>query len=225
MTDSYTSSFGGGIERTTLTMSRAKYIYKPLKSDPPEIRVLQLLPGKFDDPLWITLDHAELVVPEAEVSQRMSLEELQQTLPEGWKVYETTESRALFANWEDGYCSWKHPDAKIDERKYAQPPIYPPQHFEPRYEALSYTWGSGPEIEAITVQGLYSLHDDDRAGFSTLQVRKNLAQALRYLRQSDVSRSLWIDAVCINQDDTSEKSNQIPLMRDIYTLAQRTVVW
>jgi hypothetical protein len=36
---------------------------------------------------------------------------------------------------------------------------------------------------------------------------------------------LWIDALCINQDDTQERSNQVSNMREIYHRAKRVVVW
>src|SRR5665213_392572 len=36
---------------------------------------------------------------------------------------------------------------------------------------------------------------------------------------------MWIDAICINQNDNEEKSKQITRMRDIYILSFRVVVW
>jgi len=49
--------------------------------------------------------------------------------------------------------------------------------------------------------------------------------ALRYLRYEDRERILWVDAICINQTDLAEKSSQLKMMRDIYTSAERVVVW
>ena len=82
------------------------------------------------------------------------------------------------------------------------------------YEALSYAWGgSFDDREDIEINGL------DR------DVGHNLAQALRHLRLADKERVLWVDALCINQDDVSERTEQVRLMRDIYRSARRTVVW
>ncbi|GAA84330.1 HET domain protein [Aspergillus luchuensis IFO 4308] len=64
--------------------------------------------------------------------------------------------------------------------------------------------------------------------------RKHLYEALSYvwgsqtlihLRDNQLERILWIDAICINQEDDDEKSEQIPLMRSIYAQADRVIVW
>jgi hypothetical protein len=39
------------------------------------------------------------------------------------------------------------------------------------------------------------------------------------------ARTVWIDAICINQEDDEEKAFQVPLMRSIYSKAKRVVVW
>jgi hypothetical protein len=84
------------------------------------------------------------------------------------------------------------------------------------YEALSYTWGSmeHPDIIYIGPTKAY-----------TLQVSRNLAVALRYLRNDSKSRRMWIDAVCIDQSNVSERSHQVAHMGDIYRLAFRVNVW
>ncbi|KAI9872993.1 MAG: hypothetical protein M1823_008030, partial [Watsoniomyces obsoletus] len=65
------------------------------------------------------------------------------------------------------------------------------------YEALSYTWGPPGAEQIIDVQG------------HQLQIRKNLATALRYLRYPDRSRRLWADALSISQTDPQEKALQV----------------
>ena len=84
---------------------------------------------------------------------------------------------------------------------------------DPSYEALSYTWG----------QPIFSefLHTHN----GTLNITENLALALRRLRLKDRVRYLWVDAVCINQDDTTEKSQQVAMMGLIYKTARQVICW
>lgn len=68
---------------------------------------------------------------------------------------------------------------------------------DPDYEALSYVWGSPERIEPILVH-----HDgDDTQEGHVLPITGNLAIALPFLRHPSEKRVLWIDAICINQDD------------------------
>ena len=58
-----------------------------------------------------------------------------------------------------------------------------------------------------------------------LHITESLYAALLHLRGRQLDRILWVDAISINQDNDSEKSKQIPLMRVIYAQARRVVVW
>lgn len=85
---------------------------------------------------------------------------------------------------------------------------------KPDYEALSYAWGNQNEdIGAITLGG------------KPFPVTPNLENALRHLRLAEKSRTLWVDALSINQIDDEEKTHQVQQMRAIYELASRVVVW
>ena len=53
----------------------------------------------------------------------------------------------------------------------------------------------------------------------------NLRLALRSLRLPRRTRTIWIDAVCIDQDNLEEKSSQVSFMRDIYAHAQQLLIW
>jgi hypothetical protein len=81
------------------------------------------------------------------------------------------------------------------------------------YECLSYVWGDVNERQTIQV--------DD----AELAVTKNLYGALRRLRDPDLDRVVWVDALCINQDDIEERAKQVQIMARIYACASRVVVW
>lgn len=78
---------------------------------------------------------------------------------------------------------------------------------EPEFEALSYTWGSMEDPSAVLV---------GRTGSSTVQITRNLAVALPYLRNENEPRMLWIDAICVDQQNLEERSQQVQRMADIY---------
>ncbi|OCK94220.1 uncharacterized protein K441DRAFT_677703 [Cenococcum geophilum 1.58] len=60
-------------------------------------------------------------------------------------------------------------------------------------------------------------------------VSKNLLVALHQIcadqQKAGTARKLWIDAICINQRDNTEKSHQVMLMRDIYANAKTVLAW
>ncbi|KAK0708841.1 heterokaryon incompatibility protein-domain-containing protein [Apiosordaria backusii] len=87
----------------------------------------------------------------------------------------------------------------------------------PPYEALSYTWGDASDRVTI--------HIGDGDGDTQLMVTRNCFSALKNLRQSDCPRAMWVDAVCINQEDDEERSHQVRMMERIYATAVRTVVY
>ncbi|KAL6796302.1 heterokaryon incompatibility domain-containing protein [Trichoderma sp. SZMC 28013] len=82
-----------------------------------------------------------------------------------------------------------------------------------QFDALSYVWGS----PAVT--GEIICNNRQRS------VGRNLYDALERLRLPDEQRVLWIDALCINQADNREKTQQVRLMGEIYSKAQRVLIW
>lgn len=88
-----------------------------------------------------------------------------------------------------------------------------PLNDKPAFDALSYCWGN----EARSI----SLECDD----SRLLITPNLAKAFRRFREADHLVTVWADAVCINQDDSEEKSHQVMLMEKIYKQAHSVKVW
>ncbi|KAI1419219.1 HET-domain-containing protein [Xylaria sp. FL1777] len=83
----------------------------------------------------------------------------------------------------------------------------------PVFEALSYVWGNVADTLPITVQG------------QTCNVTRSLFSALHALRYSNRVRTLWIDAICINQNDIKERNHQVRLMGRIYSTAKHVVAW
>lgn len=85
------------------------------------------------------------------------------------------------------------------------------------YEALSYTWNSNILDHAILVE--------DAVSPGVLPITKNLHDAFQALRKPDQACTLWADAVCIDQSDAKDKSNQVPRMGNIFHDADRVIVW
>jgi hypothetical protein len=87
---------------------------------------------------------------------------------------------------------------------------------EPTYSALSYAWGTDTKR--------YPLLVDD----ATLLITANLHAALQRIAEDNLVADvghLWIDGICINQNDNAEKSSQVQRMQSIYLQAIRVVVW
>lgn len=205
------------------TRSIPRYTYSSLSDPSTEIRLLKLLPGNDHDPILVQIDHASLVdrerPTEAPVSQK-SLEGINKSLPTGWIAYETWSHRIIYTNLELDISTWQHPSAK--DFKISQENGFKPapdgSADTPQFEALSYTWGSPKSCKAIFIQ-------DSDGEQRKLLVTKNLALALRHLRSMTATRTLWIDAICINQEDIKERNTQVKRMTSIYSLAHRVVVW
>jgi hypothetical protein len=96
-------------------------------------------------------------------------------------------------------------DGKLDKQVRPHP-------FQ-RFAALSYVWGSTENPACITI---------DQKKF---WVTRNLFNALKAMRRPDVAISLWIDGLCINQDNFEEKKVQIGLMRRIYRQAHKVTAY
>lgn len=92
----------------------------------------------------------------------------------------------------------------------------------PEYEALSYAWGGIHRHMPISIRGT----DADGKGIEeAVFATPQLLMALRRLRLVSAPRRLWIDQLCIDQDNPTEVGSQVQLMGDIYKAARRVVVW
>ncbi|OBS25955.1 hypothetical protein FPOA_06487 [Fusarium poae] len=83
----------------------------------------------------------------------------------------------------------------------------------PPYFALSYTWGDTSQTCPILVGGI------------PFNVTKSLEIALVHLTPKDVPLTLWIDALCIDQNDEVEKTEQVQQMHHIYSKATSVITW
>jgi hypothetical protein len=96
----------------------------------------------------------------------------------------------------------------------------------PKYQALSYTWGP-PE------DGVAEYKDCEKKPIvmngHPFPVLPNLMDALCHIRQAwdftDPVQHIWIDAICINQEDTDERGHQVQFMSEIYHTASQVLIW
>ena len=84
---------------------------------------------------------------------------------------------------------------------------------DPEYDAASYVWGDPTPTAQVIIDGGY------------LRIAENLAKLLVAIRHKTKPRTVWIDAICINQDDVQERGHQVQLMRNIYSQARTVRVW
>ncbi|KAK3684688.1 hypothetical protein LTR37_020018 [Vermiconidia calcicola] len=81
------------------------------------------------------------------------------------------------------------------------------------YVCLSYCWETVEREADIIVEG------------SKFPVTFNLLAALRALRKTTTNLLIWIDQICINQDDPEERAHQVWSMQNIYSFSKKVVVW
>ena len=81
------------------------------------------------------------------------------------------------------------------------------------YEPLSYVWGDPARTHSFSCDG------------KTLGLTQSLNHALRQLRKADSDRKIWVDQICINQNDLVERGKQVRFMNRIYKCANHVLVW
>ncbi len=83
----------------------------------------------------------------------------------------------------------------------------------PPFFALSYVWGTEKPTERFDI------------GQSVLKLTPSLSILLHELEARRHVRFIWIDQICINQQDDVEKAIQVKMMRDVYISAHKVLVW
>ena len=81
-----------------------------------------------------------------------------------------------------------------------------------QFDALSYAWGKEKCPRKVLLDGHH------------VSIGLNLERALCELRRSYSGRLLWIDALCINQEDVKERSQQVQLMGRIFSSAEQVII-
>jgi hypothetical protein len=92
---------------------------------------------------------------------------------------------------------------------------------ELHYTSLSYSWGAQQIHETVYLDG------------TPIEVTTNLAAFLRQMakdlledsKSATSSAHFWIDALCIDQANMSERNAQVKRMGDIYSAADGVLVW
>ncbi|KAK7703391.1 hypothetical protein SLS64_009060 [Diaporthe eres] len=179
-----------------------EYEYKALEGSHKKIRLLQLKSGAIDSPDIF----CELV--EADYDNPFHI-----------PTYVDDQSNDDRSDKADRSVT-KQKEAKTPEEEFKI--LEELQKREMEYEALSWCWGKDVAQYVVLIIERNSKHEEKTY---KLKVREQLALALKYLRHRDTVRTLWIDAICIDQDNPGERNHQVQMMSRIYTRAREVCVW
>jgi len=84
----------------------------------------------------------------------------------------------------------------------------------PQYVAVSYCWGDDTDdVCNVRINGY------------NFQLRKHVSTMLGILHRHRKEPRVWLDMVCINQNDKRDRSEQVLLMGKIFTKATRVYAW
>ncbi|KAK4888061.1 hypothetical protein LTR27_012999 [Elasticomyces elasticus] len=90
----------------------------------------------------------------------------------------------------------------------------------PAYQTVSYVWGDPTRSACLKVSG-----HGNRSRYRCLYVPANTAAVLNRIRLTDRKRTIWQDAVCINQDDLVERGYQVSLMSKLCSSSTGNIVY
>ncbi|KAK5727467.1 hypothetical protein LTR15_003363 [Elasticomyces elasticus] len=94
----------------------------------------------------------------------------------------------------------------------------------PSYRAVSYAWGPRTSTTPICISSQGNALQRETTHECHLH-SQNLFDLLNQLRSEQSDCWLWIDALCINQDDNGERSQQVKLMGEIFRAANTVLAW
>ncbi|KAK5654496.1 hypothetical protein OQA88_7124 [Cercophora sp. LCS_1] len=98
-----------------------------------------------------------------------------------------------------------------------------PDSKPPQYKAFSYAWPKNKALRKVFIGG-------PRAREQIFEIPGGVYDMLAYFchfnaRNPQGMDQFWVDQICINQSDTSEKEYQVDMMAEIYKRACKVLVW
>ncbi|KAI1759882.1 HET-domain-containing protein [Hypoxylon sp. FL1150] len=202
---------------------------------PNEIRILTLHPGVHDDTLQGSIRHIDLPTynsPNPSFSSDLrqpNTRALQNTrrLLDVFEAQAQENSHSIHSADSGGNAwHWELSESRRDSVRrsihgrefFVEEPVVRfeckrVEYDQDTYDALSYTWGNLEKTNHIIIDG------------ESLDITNNLYMALTELRSPTRSRRLWIDAICIDQENIQERNHQVHMMKRIFGSASSVIVW
>jgi hypothetical protein len=182
-------------------MSSQSYPYKPLNL-PHETRILTVAPGKYDDELVCSLSHISIQATSDEPYDALSYC-WSKSVSHDNKIDESTVIQCgAYGKEDDGTEVKDGSNLKFKDLL---------DH--PYYGSFYIRMGGKIPDETIKCDGV------------DVTVSGELIKALRQLREDETELRIWVDALCINQDDISERNEHVKTMGQIYANATRVRIW
>ncbi|KAK3339636.1 heterokaryon incompatibility protein-domain-containing protein [Lasiosphaeria hispida] len=186
-------------------------IYSPLNRAIDEIRLLTIKPLSSDRPLECTLEKASLQDIQPYYTSFIA--------SNGFSGKTKRQAKEIWARTpptRDSSGSRSNPPPAADRFLGSVPALDHHRFLWGDFAALSYVWGDE------------SVREDIILNDQVVSITVNLAVALRTLAADEIFTGryrLWVDAVCINQVDDSERADQVQKMREIYSGAWAVISW
>ncbi|KAK3626135.1 hypothetical protein LTR56_020042 [Elasticomyces elasticus] len=86
------------------------------------------------------------------------------------------------------------------------------------YDAISYCWSRREDGRAELIR-------DIQCNGHVVPVTDTAEEAIKSFRRPDRERVLWLDALCINQSDIRERTQQVSMMAQIYAASAKTLIY